>query len=53
VRQLCLECHSAITEQLADSPSGGPHTQTNLRSRNCTMCHTAIHGSNAHPAFFR
>lgn len=53
VRQLCLECHSAITDQLADSPAGGPHDQRNLRSRNCTMCHTAIHGSNAHPAFFR
>ena len=53
VRQLCLECHSGITDQLADSPGGGPHDQRNLRSRNCTTCHTAIHGSNAHPAFFR
>ena len=53
VRQLCLECHSGITDQLSDSPSGGPHDQRNLRSRNCTICHTAIHGSNAHPAFFR
>lgn len=53
VRQLCLECHSGITNQLSDSPAGGPHDQRNLRSRNCTVCHTAIHGSNAHPAFFR
>ncbi|HSK70154.1 MAG TPA: DmsE family decaheme c-type cytochrome [Pyrinomonadaceae bacterium] len=53
VRQLCLECHSGITNQLSDSPLGGPHDQRNLRSRNCTVCHTAIHGSNAHPAFFR
>jgi predicted CXXCH cytochrome family protein len=53
VRQLCLECHSGITEQLSDTPQGGPHDQRNLRSRNCTVCHTAIHGSNAHPAFFR
>lgn len=53
VRQLCLECHSGITEQLSDGPSGGPHDQRNLRSRNCTTCHTAIHGSNASPEFFR
>jgi predicted CXXCH cytochrome family protein len=53
VRQLCLECHSGITDQLSDGPSGGPHDQRNLRSRNCTVCHTQIHGSNAHKAFFR
>jgi DmsE family decaheme c-type cytochrome len=53
VRQLCLECHSGITNQLSDSPTGGPHNQATLRSRNCTVCHVAIHGSNAHPAFFR
>jgi predicted CXXCH cytochrome family protein len=53
VRQLCLECHSGITNQLADTPGHGPHDQRNLLARNCTACHTAIHGSNAHPAFFR
>ena len=52
IRQLCLECHSSITEQLAsDVPSF--HNQTNIRYQNCTTCHTAIHGSNAHKAFFR
>ena len=52
VRQLCLECHSSITEQPApDVPSF--HNQSNVRYQNCTVCHTAIHGSNAHKAFFR
>lgn len=52
VRQLCLECHSSITEQPApDAPSF--HNQSSIRYQNCTICHTAIHGSNAHKAFFR
>lgn len=53
VRQLCLECHSGITEQLADGPTGGPHDQKTLLQRNCTACHTMIHGSNSSSAFFR
>jgi DmsE family decaheme c-type cytochrome len=53
VRQLCLECHSGITEQLSEGPTGGPHDQRTLLQRNCTACHTAIHGSNANPDFFR
>ncbi len=53
VRQLCLECHSGITDQLADGPTGGPHSQTSIRSQNCTVCHASIHGSNASNVFFR
>lgn len=53
VRQLCLECHSGITDQLSDGPTGGPHSQTSIRSQNCTVCHAAIHGSNASNVFFR
>jgi predicted CXXCH cytochrome family protein len=53
VRQLCFECHSGITEQLSDGPTGGPHSQNSIRSQNCTVCHSAIHGSNANAAFFR
>jgi DmsE family decaheme c-type cytochrome len=53
VRQLCLECHSGITDQLADTPGHGPHNQISLLQRNCTACHTMIHGSNASPVFFR
>lgn len=52
VRQLCLECHSSITEQLApDAPSF--HNQTTVRYQNCTICHAAIHGSNSNSVFFR
>ena len=52
VRQLCLECHSAITDQAApDAPSF--HNQANVRYVNCTICHTAIHGSNASNRFLR
>lgn len=52
VRQLCLECHSAISEQAApDAPSF--HNQANVRYLNCTVCHTAIHGSNASNRFLR
>lgn len=52
VRQMCMECHSSITEQAAPGvPSF--HNQANVRYQNCTVCHTRIHGSNAHKAFFR
>lgn len=52
VRQLCLECHSSITEQLApDTPSF--HNQATVRYRDCTVCHGAIHGSNTSSVFFR
>jgi len=53
VRQLCLECHSGITDQLSDGPTGGPHSQTSIRSQNCTVCHASIHGSNSSNVFFR
>jgi len=52
VRQLCLECHSSITQQFApDVPSF--HNQAVLRYQNCTICHAAIHGSNTNKDFFR
>jgi len=52
VRQLCLECHSSITEQPApDVPSF--HNQSNVRYQNCTICHVSIHGSNTSKTFFR
>jgi predicted CXXCH cytochrome family protein len=53
VRQLCIECHSGITAQFADGPTGGPHDQKTLLQRNCTSCHTMIHGSNSSSVFFR
>ncbi|MCB1025166.1 MAG: cytochrome C [Acidobacteria bacterium] len=52
VRQLCLECHTAITESLAPGvPSF--HNQASVRTQNCTTCHSKIHGSQTHPFFFR
>jgi predicted CXXCH cytochrome family protein len=53
VRQLCFECHSGITDQLSDGPTGGPHSQSSIRSQNCTVCHASIHGSNTSNVFFR
>ncbi len=53
VRQLCIECHTGITEQLSDGPTGGPHDQKTLLQRNCTACHSMIHGSNSSSVFFR
>ena len=52
VRQMCFECHSSISEQAApNTPSF--HNQANVRYLNCTVCHTAIHGSNANNRLMR
>ena len=54
VRQMCLECHTNILNvELDPNIPTGPHTQTSIRTQNCTVCHSQIHGSNSHPAFFR
>lgn len=52
VRQLCLECHSALPNSEGGAPQA-PHNQSTSRYQNCTVCHTRIHGSNAHKFFFR
>jgi DmsE family decaheme c-type cytochrome len=50
VRFVCLECHSNIT---AGSTIGGVppafHDLRSARFRNCTICHTKIHGSYVDP----
>ncbi|MEP7076345.1 MAG: DmsE family decaheme c-type cytochrome [Acidobacteriota bacterium] len=52
VKQLCMECHSSITDSLApDVPSF--HNQATVRYQDCTVCHAAIHGSNTSNRFFR
>ncbi|CAN5499365.1 GSU2203 family decaheme c-type cytochrome [soil metagenome] len=52
VRQLCMECHTKISETEApNTPSF--HSQSAVRYQNCTICHTAIHGSNNSKVFFR
>lgn len=53
VRQLCMECHSAISDQVETPGTPSFHNQTNVRYQNCTVCHTAIHGSNSSAVFMR
>jgi DmsE family decaheme c-type cytochrome len=56
VAQLCIECHSNIGVVPGEEPAGAaqvPHDLSNPRYRNCTICHSKIHGSNASSRFFR
>jgi DmsE family decaheme c-type cytochrome len=48
VNLLCLQCHSFP----AQGPAGPAHDQS-TKYQACTMCHAAIHGSNASNVFFR
>lgn len=52
VRQLCIECHSALSSAEEGAPQA-THNQTQTRYLNCTVCHAKIHGSNSNAAFFR
>lgn len=51
VFKLCIQCHSEIG--LSRDPGRGvfPHDLSNPRFRNCTVCHTQIHGSNSSRVF--
>lgn len=52
VRQLCFECHTGITEEISpQAPS--LHNQAQVRYLACTVCHSAVHGSNSSKYFFR
>lgn len=52
VRQLCFECHTGIQDELSpQAPS--LHNQAQVRFQQCTVCHSAIHGSNSSSVFFR
>jgi predicted CXXCH cytochrome family protein len=52
VRQTCFECHTGITDELSPgTPSR--HNQALIREQQCTVCHSAIHGSNSSSLFFR
>jgi predicted CXXCH cytochrome family protein len=54
VRQLCIECHTGITEQLTeDAAVPSFHNQAGVKYQQCTVCHSAIHGSNSNKDFFR
>ena len=51
VNSLCLECHTAsMNFTAAGIPSF--HNQAN-QYQACTVCHSAIHGSNSDPVFFK
>jgi DmsE family decaheme c-type cytochrome len=67
VNILCLQCHTASFTQTAKdatvfpkapqanpvpNPTGPVHNQA-LRYQACTLCHPAIHGSNASSAFLK
>jgi DmsE family decaheme c-type cytochrome len=52
VRQLCFECHTGIADE--ESPQAPSlHNQANVRYQECTVCHSAIHGSNSSNRLFR
>ena len=52
IRQMCFECHTGITDELSPQvPSR--HNQAQMREQQCTVCHSAIHGSNSNRLFFR
>lgn len=58
VFQLCIECHTNAHQLILREDGGAPappsfHDLRTERIRNCTTCHTAIHGSNTHNFFFR
>jgi predicted CXXCH cytochrome family protein len=56
VAQLCIECHSNIGGLSGEESSGAAqvaHDLSNPRYRNCTVCHSKIHGSNTSNKFFR
>ncbi len=48
VNLLCLQCHTFPTQ----GPAGPAHNQS-AKYQACTMCHMAIHGSNASEVFFK
>jgi predicted CXXCH cytochrome family protein len=52
VRQLCFECHTGISDELSPQVPTR-HNQAQMRERQCTVCHSAIHGSNSSRLFFR
>ncbi|MGZ4779589.1 MAG: cytochrome c3 family protein, partial [Thermoanaerobaculia bacterium] len=53
VFQLCIECHSPITNATLGSQPPAFHNLTSARYRNCTSCHVAIHGSNRDPQLLK
>ena len=51
-QQLCLTCHSTSHGVGAVEPAGPAHNLS-VQYRDCTACHTKIHGSHTSPVFMR
>ncbi len=51
--QLCIECHSAISDNTLGSQPPAFHNLSLSRYQSCTTCHTAVHGSNRDPQLFK
>jgi DmsE family decaheme c-type cytochrome len=52
VNLLCLECHAFSADQGGPAATPTFHNQAQ-KYQACTMCHTAIHGSNTNKFFFQ
>lgn len=54
VSQLCLECHSGQSSAVTfGSQPPAIHDMRSPRYRNCTTCHSAIHGSHTSPLLMK
>lgn len=53
VDQLCLECHTGTPAGTLGSQPPSIHDLQSPRWRNCTTCHTAVHGSNRSPKLLK
>jgi len=53
IDQLCLECHTALPTGNLGSMPPSSHDLRLPRYQNCTVCHTAVHGSNSSPMLLK
>ena len=53
VQQVCMECHSPTATATLGSQPPSFHNLSLPRYRNCTTCHTAVHGSNRDPQLLK
>ncbi|MCB1052073.1 MAG: hypothetical protein KDC71_15850 [Acidobacteria bacterium] len=53
VNQVCFECHSALPAGTLGSQPPSFHDMRSNRYQDCTVCHTAVHGSSQSPALLK
>jgi len=53
VNQVCLECHSTLPMGTFGSQPPATHNLRSIRYQNCTVCHTAVHGSSRSPVLLK